>query len=129
MKMFTSLVFAAVIACQCDCPAEYNLPLVEEECDEIVIVKNPHSEFSRVLFVRYSKEARGPVVYATRLLADDMNFYPQGDKFCMEWQDYWTANRIVRTKNLSTIDGSDEQFNCDGLWWAMNRVMTDLKQP
>lgn len=123
-----SLLIAAVLAFQgiCECPAsERGLPHIEETVDEIIYMQTVGCDHIRIVFIRDNK------VLATRLQVEDMIRSHRGEMFCLEWEDYWTAERAVWTKKIThmTVENDPTQEGQDCLWWQMQRVMTDLKQP
>lgn len=110
----------------CQAPEEVpGLPLIVEEVDEICIIQTPGSNHCRVVFFR------GESVLATRLVVDEMIWTAQEGHFVLIWQDYWTAERVVQSRQFSVwqMDTDPTQEGQNGPWWCMFRNMRDLKQP
>ena len=101
------------------------LPFIAEDVDALVIVITDNSDHCRVVFVR------GKTVLATRLVVDEMIWYTRDGKFYLLWEDYWTADRLVSTENVSIehYDKDPTQVGQNSPWWCMFRNMRDLKQP
>jgi len=118
--LLTLVVLAAASLSVADEP----LPLIVEEVDEICVIQTPDSDYCRVVFFR------GDSVLATRLVVDEMTWTADNGYFRVIWQDYWTADRVVDTKNLSVwyLDEDPTQQGQNGPWWCMFRNMRDLKQ-
>lgn len=108
-----------------DLKAEENsLPLVVESMDIVIVVKTEKVDHQRIIFIRNNR------VIATRLLVDDMIWTTVGDKFQLIWQDYWTAERVIEFDNLYSVVVQETPTKDEDLpWWAMRRVMVDLKAP
>jgi len=112
--------------CQPSCGEERQLPLIYEEMDAIVVVQTIGCDHSRIVFMRDKQ------VIATRLMVDDMLWNVTNDgEFQLIWQDYWTAERVIKTRKLAVLVMEEDptQEGQDGLWWCMFRNMKDLKQP
>lgn len=123
--LFNTLVLLAVLPLTARAAEERGLPLVVEQCDEILVIQTEGCDHHRVVFIR------DHAVLATRLMVDDMQWVACGDHFQLIWQDYWTAERVVEAKVLSVYQMPEDptQEHRDGLWWCMFRNMRDLKQP
>lgn len=135
MKM-TSLLLAAILACQCpdESHGGYNpdLPIVEEECTAVIFVQRQDSIL--LYFVRPNDNTKRPEIYASRFF---YNFQPEDfiithneNGFSIEWLDHWTANRVVHFTQMALVD--EEAFDMSEKeeipWWGMQRKMVDLKQ-
>lgn len=114
------------------------LPLIEEDVDEIIILRTVGNQYARVVFIRNN------AVLATRLLLDDMiwnvtNRVIVDEKngpitvpcFQLSWQDYSIADRIINAPRFSLIVTEHDPTQSDrcGPWWCQFRNMRDLKQP
>lgn len=127
-----SLFIAIILLCALNAFAGEGLPLIEEEVDEILVIsvykekENGDTEHchDRIIFFRHGS------VLATRQLVDDMIWTVNGSgEFILQWQDYWTAERRVTTKNFSASYEPYVDTGDGGPWWDMRRNMRDLKQP
>ena len=110
----------------CTAPQEDpGLPLIQEEVDEICVIQTADSDHCRVVFFR------GESVLATRLVVDEMIWTCRDGQYVLIWQDYWTAERVISSKNFSVwqLDEDPTQQGQNGPWWCMFRNMRDLKAP
>ncbi|QGJ71980.1 Hypothetical protein PBC10988_36930 [Planctomycetales bacterium 10988] len=103
---------------------ERTLPLIEEQVDEIIIVRTVGNQYARVVFIRDQN------VLASRLLLDEMVWTMEDGNFRLMWQDYSTAERVVEAPKFSYLLAQENPTSNQGApWWCMERNMRNLKQP
>lgn len=116
--MKTLILAIALVACPIVCGGE--LPLVVEHFDALIVLDDGTNQV--VVF------ARNGQVMARRAVLDEMRWFAQGSVYGVEFQDYWTAERIC-TADAFAVFHVDSFFNENGPWWCQFRNMRDLKQP
>lgn len=105
--------------------AQDELPVIEENVDEIVLMTVEGNSYSRVVFIKNEK------FFTSRIFTDDMVFYAEESKFVLFFKDYSMTYRKINADKFGTVtmpyDPTREQRA--GAWWAMNRNMNDFRQP
>lgn len=106
------------------CLESFELPLVEEEVDEIALVYRPGEDsYPQVVFIKDGKQL------AWRGHSDTMMLVVVEDRFGLLWEDYWNCQRVVWAKRIGVYEIEPLKIEDDGVWWQMGRPMRDLKAP
>lgn len=120
----TKALFFALLCCSSFAWGQ-ELPWVEEQVDEMILITVSGESYERVVFVKNGS------VLTSRMVSDDMVWSHDAELFQLVWRDQFFVNRVVRANRLSVMCCEQDviQQNRSGPWWAMHRNMRDLKLP